>query len=148
MATLFTRIHDLVKQKGLTNLYLLFRHTKFQILITYFITKCMHDVYNNTAHPLNCTTLGKPARVGQVLHVRAGCTFFISDAGIKMATVPQKFTIFFFKTTLCRLIAIGFAFTAEGKATNSENVMVTCLDSSSCEHGHWLGIKMADRKDC
>ena len=133
MATLFTRIHDLVKQKGLTNLYLLFRRTKFQILIRYFVTKCMHDMYNNTAPPLNSTTPRKPAlictgftsnlkdeltakaqrssfkfmcqasklairinsRVGQVLHVGAGCIFFISDAGIKMVTMPQKLTIFF-----------------------------------------------------
>ena len=35
------------------------------------------------------------SRVGKVLHVRAKCTFFISDAGIKMTPVPQKLTIFF-----------------------------------------------------
>ena len=69
---------------------MLFRHTKFQILIIYFVTKCMHDVYNNIAHPLNSTTPRKPARVERLLHVRDGCEFFISDAGIKQGNRATK----------------------------------------------------------
>ena len=64
-------IHDLVKQKGLTNLFLLFRHTKFQTLIAYFVTKRMHDMYNNTAHPLNSTTPRTPALIFSLYRVHA-----------------------------------------------------------------------------
>ena len=34
------------------------------------------------------------------------------------------------------IFSLGFACTAEGKATNSDNVMVTLLDSSSRESAH------------
>ena len=73
MVLFFTRKHDLDGQKELTNLYLLFRHTKFQVSIVYFVTKIMHEMYCNydAPHPQNSTTARKPALIFSLYRVHA-----------------------------------------------------------------------------